>query len=354
MCTSSLLHAGFLPSVCPRRSQYSFIRDQMLMRRFLMLKMFLSAASVSVAVLTILPIVSRRARASAKLLAEGASVRLAEKRGLPAVAIGAALIGVGMAISGSCPGTVFAQLASGSVQARYILAGGLFAASINAWLDSDASFTSALKRGRVQAQSFTIDALIGSRRLFVAVPLVVMLASLVAGLEYAAPWRSELATLLPAAAVAGPGVIPPPVAGMVVGLLQLPLVYFLGSQLGCSGSYMTMIANIVGFAAPEVCAKSPVLEANKRSYFQLKLMAGVMLGAFTASYLSGAAFMSDALISRPEALLGGFLLVMGARLAAGCTSGHGISGMGHLAVNSFVAVPAMFGAGIATAFMIYN
>jgi uncharacterized membrane protein YedE/YeeE len=44
-----------------------------------------------------------------------------------------------------------------------------------------------------------------------------------------------------------------------------------------------------------------------------------------------------------------FLLVGGARLANGCTSGHGISGMAHLATVSFVAVPAMFGGAIGTA-----
>jgi len=46
------------------------------------------------------------------------------------------------------------------------------------------------------------------------------------------------------------------------------------------------------------------------------------------------------------------LLTLGARIAGGCTSGHGLSGAGLLFLPSFVAVPAMFGGGIATAFLL--
>jgi len=46
------------------------------------------------------------------------------------------------------------------------------------------------------------------------------------------------------------------------------------------------------------------------------------------------------------AFIGGFCLVFGARLANGCTSGHGLSGMGMLTLVSFVAVVCMFGTGI--------
>ena len=42
-------------------------------------------------------------------------------------------------------------------------------------------------------------------------------------------------------------------------------------------------------------------------------------------------------------------LLLGARIADGCTSGHGLSGMAQLAVGSTVAVAAMFTGGIATA-----
>ena len=45
------------------------------------------------------------------------------------------------------------------------------------------------------------------------------------------------------------------------------------------------------------------------------------------------------------------LQVLGGRWGGGCTSGHGISGCAILMVHSFLAVPVMFGVGIAIAFV---
>ena len=44
---------------------------------------------------------------------------------------------------------------------------------------------------------------------------------------------------------------------------------------------------------------------------------------------------------------GGILLLLGARIANGCTTGHGLSGLSQLAVSSFIAVTAIFVGGIA-------
>jgi uncharacterized membrane protein YedE/YeeE len=48
-----------------------------------------------------------------------------------------------------------------------------------------------------------------------------------------------------------------------------------------------------------------------------------------------------------EQFIGGALISFGAKFASGCTSGHGISGMGHLRTKSFIAVAFMFVGGIA-------
>ena len=53
----------------------------------------------------------------------------------------------------------------------------------------------------------------------------------------------------------------------------------------------------------------------------------------------------------PMAFAGGFIMVLGARIADGCTTGHGISGIAQLAVSSSVAVAAMFAGGIAIALL---
>lgn len=43
-----------------------------------------------------------------------------------------------------------------------------------------------------------------------------------------------------------------------------------------------------------------------------------------------------------HSVLGGFFMLLGSRIASGCTSGHGISGMSLLSIPSIAAVMGMF------------
>ncbi len=54
------------------------------------------------------------------------------------------------------------------------------------------------------------------------------------------------------------------------------------------------------------------------------------------------------------AFLGGAVMLFGARMAGGCTSGHGLSGGMQLAVSSWIFTAALFGAGIGAAFLLYG
>lgn len=47
-------------------------------------------------------------------------------------------------------------------------------------------------------------------------------------------------------------------------------------------------------------------------------------------------------------------MAFGARLAGGCTSGHGISGTMQLALSSWIMVVALFVGGIATAHLMFG
>jgi uncharacterized membrane protein YedE/YeeE len=51
---------------------------------------------------------------------------------------------------------------------------------------------------------------------------------------------------------------------------------------------------------------------------------------------------------------GGILMAFGARLAGGCTSGHGISGTLQLNVASWIAVICFFIGGIAVAMLLFK
>ena len=50
----------------------------------------------------------------------------------------------------------------------------------------------------------------------------------------------------------------------------------------------------------------------------------------------------------------GVFAMFGARMADGCPSGHGLSGMMQLSMSSFVALGMFFGAGVAVAALVYG
>ncbi len=84
-------------------------------------------------------------------------------------------------------------------------------------------------------------------------------------------------------------------------------------------------------------------------------MSSAAVGAFLAwqSSPADAAYDIRSDVSPMHALAGSFLVVLGGRVASGCTSGHGMTGIGHLVNRSLVAVASMFAAGIATTALLY-
>ena len=54
------------------------------------------------------------------------------------------------------------------------------------------------------------------------------------------------------------------------------------------------------------------------------------------------------------AFLGGIVAMFGARLAGGCPSGHGLSGLMQLSISGFLAMAGFFGAGIVIAHLVYK
>jgi uncharacterized membrane protein YedE/YeeE len=156
----------------------------------------------------------------------------------------------------------------------------------------------------------------------------------------------------------------PYVAGVLIGLLQIPAFLIIETALGASSSYVTVGAAIAGWFDPsllQIKYAANHVAANAKNLWQMALVAGIAIGAFLSMKLSGARrqaispIWTRALGSSSPALRyavafgAGFLMLFGARIADGCTSGHGISGMAQLSVGSTVAVAAMFAGGIAAA-----
>lgn len=158
----------------------------------------------------------------------------------------------------------------------------------------------------------------------------------------------------------------PYAAGIVIGLLQIPAFLLIETALGASSSYVTIGGLIASWLDPSVVKIDYVAKhvaATGKNWWQVALVIGVAVGAFISMSMSGAKrapispIWRNALGSASPAkryavaFAGGFLMLVGARIADGCTSGHGLSGMAQLSVGSTVAVAAMFAGGIATAML---
>ena len=159
----------------------------------------------------------------------------------------------------------------------------------------------------------------------------------------------------------------PYVAGIVIGLLQIPAFLAIETALGASSSYVTIGGLIASWLDPSILKIDYVarhVAATGKNWWQVALVAGIAIGALLSVRLSGArrhpvspvwtrALGSESPARRyAVAFAAGFIMLFGARIADGCTSGHGLSGTAQLAVGSIVAVAAMFAGGIVTAMLV--
>ena len=163
----------------------------------------------------------------------------------------------------------------------------------------------------------------------------------------------------------------PYVAGALTGLLLILSVVVAGQYFGASTTFAR------GAAAVE---QAVGVDTSRYEYFttgggkygafslpnwQLFFVVGIALGGLAASLASGtfrvqrvpdmwAARFGDRPLPRNlTAFAGGLVVIVGARLAGGCPSGHGLSGLSQLAVSGFVALAFFFAGGWLTARLLY-
>lgn len=72
--------------------------------------------------------------------------------------------------------------------------------------------------------------------------------------------------------------------------------------------------------------------------WRLLFLAGLMLSPLLILPLRGSLPQIAATVPTPVLLLGGLLVGMGTRLGSGCTSGHGVCGLGRRSARSLAAV----------------
>ena len=169
-----------------------------------------------------------------------------------------------------------------------------------------------------------------------------------------------------------PGSWNPYLAGALTGLVAVASVFFTGKFLGASTSFVRSAGMLERLANPERVAQnsyfSKCLDPGVSGIdWQWMFVIGILLGALIAAATSGS-FRLQAVPDMWQrrfgvktgfnraltAFIGGTILLFGARLAGGCPSGHGLSGVMQLAVSGLVALVCFFAGGMLVARLLYG
>lgn len=150
-------------------------------------------------------------------------------------------------------------------------------------------------------------------------------------------------------------------AGLSLGVVLLLTFVLTGHGLGATGFTTRLSAWLGDVVAPQWALDNdylgPMIEdgAVLSSWITWQVL-GVLLGALVSGLLAKRLVLrveGAATAGRPgrllKALAGGILAGVGARIAAGCTSGVGLSGAAVLSVAGFVFLGAFFAAGLIAA-----
>ena len=148
----------------------------------------------------------------------------------------------------------------------------------------------------------------------------------------------------------------PYIAGVLLGVLAIVSVFATTQYLGASTTFVRAAGLIEQTIAPGHVAANEYFTSKKVAIdWQFMLVLGIFLGALISS-LSDKSFSSEGVppmwskefgpskVNRAlVAFAGGIVIMLGARMAGGCLSGHMLSGLMKLSVSGFVAAAVFFG-----------
>lgn len=155
----------------------------------------------------------------------------------------------------------------------------------------------------------------------------------------------------------------PYVVGAAIGGLETLAMLTAKRPLGVSTAFETTAALAAKRLAPDLMEVERYERERGEGLtvdWQWALVGGVVLGSMLGARLSRDGDRTAPVAPDPgekpsppvrygKAVLGGALMMFGARMAKGCTSGHGISGMMQFAASSWLFTPMIFGTGILAA-----
>jgi len=122
--------------------------------------------------------------------------------------------------------------------------------------------------------------------------------------------------------------------GLMIGAAAVLYLLFVGRYTGISG-----------------IARGAAFGDDDRRLDVLFIVGLITAGVVAAAFSHGAA---PVLPTIAAAAIGGIFVGVGTSIGRGCTSGHGVCGLGRLSLRSLVAVASFLSAGMATVFLLHH
>lgn len=262
---------------------------------------------------------------------------------LTGVVVGGLLFGIGMAILGYCPGTVAVSLGQGNLDALAGIVGGLCGSLIFAAVYPDMTSLLGPDLGALSLRSLLPDNTLFWTATIAAAILFMGIALLLQRLQHQG-WRWLQAAV-----------------GLTLLNVLLNTSSVTGHPMGASTAFPFVAMSLTGLGADSYWHKIAGPGA-----WEMWFLAGAFLAGLVFSLLQ----RTFRITSTPDlwvryyganpgkrlfwAFIGGFLLLFGARMAGGCTSGHIISGGMQFAFSSMLFAIAVFAAFLTTGHYFYR
>ena len=263
---------------------------------------------------------------------------------LGGVIMGGILFGAGMAILGYCPGTMAVSLGEGSLDALLGIIGGVIGGVVYTLVLPAIEGLLGPNLG-----SISINSLAGNGMLFYILMMLLGLLFIAIAFGLQKIDKSKNYRWL--------------VAGVALAILNVFVFSKHGSNrpIGASTSYPYLGDLLTGITQNEYFPK-----IEKPGRWELIFLTGAFLAGlifslakktfrFQLIHDNWKKYKGNSKVKRGVwAFVGGFILIFGARMAGGCTSGHIISGGMQLAISSLLFGAVVFGSLLITGKLFYK